>query len=279
MRAEEHKTLYVTDLDGTLLRPDKTVSDYSRRVINGIVARGALFTYATARSPETAEPLVCGLHTNAPRVFYNGVFIKDESGSALSAHMFEERDKRLVTELIAADVYPIVYSLVGGEEKFSFLPNKLGRGCADFVATRRNCKRYDPVSDVDALIRGDMFYITCIDDRKKLFPLYEKYKSQYNCVYQTDIYTGEQWLEILPKAATKANALKELKDMLGCRLVVFGDGKNDIDMFRAADSSYAVENAVEELKSIATGVVGANREDGVARFLDRLFASELGAHK
>ena len=56
--------------------------------------------------------------------------------------------------------------------------------------------------------------------------------------------------------------------MLNCdRLVVFGDGVNDIDMFEIADEAYAVENAVDELKEIATGVIACNDEDGVAKWL------------
>jgi hydroxymethylpyrimidine pyrophosphatase-like HAD family hydrolase len=59
-----------------------------------------------------------------------------------------------------------------------------------------------------------------------------------------------------------------LKELLQCdRLVVFGDGKNDMDMFRIADECYAVENAVEELKEIATAVIGSNMVDGVANWL------------
>lgn len=49
--------------------------------------------------------------------------------------------------------------------------------------------------------------------------------------------------------------------------MVFGDGKNDIDMFELADESYAVSNAVPELKEAATGVIASNDEDGVARWL------------
>lgn len=49
---------------------------------------------------------------------------------------------------------------------------------------------------------------------------------------------------------------------------MFGDAVNDISMFEAADECYAMENAVPELKAIATGVIGSNNEDGVARWLE-----------
>lgn len=53
------------------------------------------------------------------------------------------------------------------------------------------------------------------------------------------------------------------------KLVVFGDGKNDIDMFQLADEGYAVQNAVDELKSIATGIIENNDSDGVAKWLEQ----------
>ena len=69
-------------------------------------------------------------------------------------------------------------------------------------------------------------------------------------------------------AASKANAVRELKEKLGCeKLVVFGDGKNDLDMFHAADEAYAVQNADKELKAAATAIIGSSNEDGVAKWL------------
>ncbi len=118
------------------------------------------------------------------------------------------------------------------------------------------------------LQEGTNFYVTCIDHPRILEPLFGKYNGMYHCVYQRDIYSGEQWLEMMPAKASKANAISQLKRMLGCdHLVVFGDGMNDMDMFQIADEAYAVENAVPELKAIATGITEDNNHDGVARWL------------
>ena len=116
---------------------------------------------------------------------------------------------------------------------------------------------------------GNIFYITCIDSPEKLKPMYDKYKETFHCVYQKDIYTDEQWLEIMPFAASKANAIKQLQKLLECdRVVAFGDGRNDIDMFELVDESYAVQNADEHLKRYATSVISSNDEDGVAHWLE-----------
>jgi hydroxymethylpyrimidine pyrophosphatase-like HAD family hydrolase len=50
-------------------------------------------------------------------------------------------------------------------------------------------------------------------------------------------------------------------------VICFGDGKNDLSMFALADECYAVENAAEELKAIATGIIDCNDQDGVAKWL------------
>ena len=60
-----------------------------------------------------------------------------------------------------------------------------------------------------------------------------------------------------------------MKEILGCdHLVVFGDGRNDLSLSSVADESYAMSNAVPELKEIATAEIGSNNEDGVAKWLE-----------
>ena len=72
----------------------------------------------------------------------------------------------------------------------------------------------------------------------------------------------------MPQHATKADAILQLKEQMGFdQVVVFGDAVNDIPMFEIADECYAMENAVPELKSIATGIIGNNNDNGVARWL------------
>ena len=58
--------------------------------------------------------------------------------------------------------------------------------------------RTNTVNAVTDLKSGNLFYITCIDKPHKLKPLYEKYKDVFHCVYHTEMYTNEQWLEIMP---------------------------------------------------------------------------------
>lgn len=264
------KTLYVSDLDGTLLRSNQKTSEYTNRIINELVTKGMMFSYATARSAVTAQKVTKGMTASFPLIVYNGAFIKDNSTGELLLENFFIKDEavRLIEELSASGISPIVYAFVDGVEKFSYAVNDISPATRDFVETRKGDPRERVINNARELLDGDIFYLTCIDEPKKLEPFYEKYKYKYHCVYQRDIYSGEQWLEIMPIAATKANAVRQLANLLDCdHIVVFGDGVNDIDMFEIADEAYAVENAVPELKAIATAVIGSNDDDGVAMWL------------
>ena len=263
------KTLYVTDLDGTLLRSNETTSEFTNQTINDLASRGMLFSYATARSYVTAAKVTRGLDAHIPLIVYNGAFVIDHgTGDIMISNFFDEDIKDLIADLLAHDIYPIVYAFVDGVEKYSYIDEKCTWGMRDYVGSRSGDPRENIVTDPSDLFRGDVFYITCIDEAEKLAPFYEKYKNETHAIYHCDIYSGAQWLEIMPMAASKSNAIRQLKALLGCdRLVVFGDGKNDIDMFQLADESYAVSNAAPELKEIATGVIGSNNEDSVARWL------------
>ncbi|MDE7223669.1 MAG: HAD family hydrolase [Acetatifactor sp.] len=264
------RTLYISDLDGTLLQSNERTSEYTNRTINALIDRGMLFSYATARSYLTASKVAAGLRTDVPLVVYNGAALVDgRDGSPMLKNFFGPEIGEVLGDLAANGIYPIVYAYLENEEKFSYIPARCTPGMRKFLDSRKGDRRTHPVADEKGLRQGEIFYLTCIDQKEKLEPLYEKYRDRYHCVFQTELYTQEQWLEIMPLEASKSHAIAQLKKQLGCdRLVVFGDGKNDMDMFEAADEAYAVENAVPELKAIATAVIGSNDSDGVARWLE-----------
>lgn len=262
--------LYVSDLDGTLLRSNEVTSEYTNQVINSLVDQGMIFSYATARSLITAKKVTKGIKAKIPLIVYNGAFVIDNvTEEILVANYFDDSVYSVLEELFRSGVYPIVYAHIKGKEKFSFVPQLCTKGMKTFLESRKGDIRTNAVNSLSELKQGNIFYITCIDEPEKLRPLYDKYKDKYHCVYQRDIYTNEQWLEIMSLEASKANAIKQLQGMLDCeKLVVFGDGKNDIDMFQIADESYAVANAHEDLKRYATKVILSNDEDGVAKWLE-----------
>ena len=263
--------LYVSDLDGTLLRRNETTSEYTNNVINNLTDRGMIFSYATARSLITAKKVTKGINAKIPLIVYNGAFVIDNATEEiLIANDFDNSVSSLLEDLFSKEVYPIVYAYIDGKEKFSFVPELCTKGMNKFIDSRKGDIRTNRVKMFDELKAGDIFYITCIDTPDKLKPLYEKYKDIFHCVYQKDIYTKEQWLEIMPQNTSKANAIKQLQALMKCeRVVAFGDGKNDIDMFELADEAYAVQNAHQDLKAYATAIISSNDDDGVAKWLEQ----------
>lgn len=267
--------LYISDLDGTLLGSDARISEYTSHVINDLTAKGMTFSYATARSYHTATKATEGIHARIPIITYNGaVTVENDTYRILGKNVFSVEEKcEILRELTAGGVCPVVYSFINEKEKFSYLAEKCSIPTKDFLLTREGDVRDHPVKRVEELLDGDVFYFTCIDVYEKLEVLYHRFQEKYHCIFHKDIYSGEQWLEIQPKNVSKANAILQLKEYLHIDYVVaFGDGKNDMEMFEIADEAYAVENAVSELKAIATGIIGSNDTDGVAKWLAEHFA-------
>lgn len=266
-------TLYVTDLDGTLLNTKDRVSDYSISVINRLVEEGMLFTYATARSLVSASVVTKGLSANIPVIAYNGaLIIHPATGQVLSSLSFTGEERETVQSFLTKQqIFPLVYSYVDGVEKVSWRTDRENEGIQRYLSQRKDDRRLRPLADDKELYAGEVFYYTCIGEKEELLPVYERFKEdgRYTCTLQQELYRPEYWCEIMPKKATKANAILKLKELWGCdRVISFGDAINDLPMFQISDECYAVENAVDALKEAATGVIGSNDADSVARWLE-----------
>ena len=84
----------------------------------------------------------------------------------------------------------------------------------------------------------------------------------------------DEYLEIVNKRATKAQAIAFMGERLGvpaAESVAFGDNYNDLDMLRYAGYSVAMGNAPDDIKAECSIVTAPNDEDGLAQVLERLF--------
>ena len=225
--------LYVSDLDGTLLNTQSELSEKTIKIINDLVDEGMIFTYATARSLVSSKVVTDGISTKWPVIVYNGVYIMEP------------------------DTGKILYSMEND-------------GVVRYINNRDEDPRMNPLVDKDHLFDGDVFYCTCIGTEEELTPMYQQFSKDkmFRCTLQQELYRPEFWLEIMPCKGSKSEAIKVLKEMLGCdEVTCFGDAVNDIPMFDISQRSYTVSNAVTPLKEIATEVIGSNDEDGVAKWL------------
>ena len=250
---ESMKTLYVTDLDGTLLEPDKSIKPENLKLINQLIDEDVNITYATARSLITAKQVIGDIHFKLPVIVQNGTFILSPKGDMILGNYLGDSILDTVKDY---DISPIVYSQIGKKTYFSYVKDKMSAGVKAFVDDHLDDPRNHPVNTYEDLYEGDIFYLLLIDDYDKLKPLYDLFKEDYYAVFDQEMYSHDWWLEIMSPDASKANAIKYLKQKLQCdEVVVFGDGKNDIEMFEEADYSCAVENAAPELIKCADEVI------------------------
>ncbi len=268
------RTLYVTDLDGTLLNSQSRLSEYTLKTVNAVVERGVLFTYATARSLVSASMVTKGLSQKIPIIAYNGAFIIEPcTGEFLSHESFScEETETVIDTLEKLDIHPAVYSLIDGTEKVSWERGTETEGMAHYLSKRRGDRRLRPLDTNEWLYDGEVFYFTCIGEKEILRTAQDILSGdeRYTCIFQQELNRPEYWFEIMPRRATKANAIEKLKNIWQCdRVVSFGDALNDIPMFSFSDECYAVGNAVDELKAIATDIIGSNDDDGVAKWLEK----------
>ena len=267
------RVLYVSDLDGTLLNTQDAISPYSIDVINRLVEEGMLFTYATARSLSSASVVTKGLNSRIPVIAYNGAFLfEPETGKILASEGFSPDERLYVREVLSEyEISPVVYSFIDEIEKVSWDISCENDGKKRYFSNRTGDRRLRPLENEQDLYDGEIFYYTCIGEKSDLEQIYKVFSNdeRYACTLQQELYRPEYWFEIMPRKATKYDAILKLKELLHCdKVISFGDSINDIPMFRISDECYAVANAADSLKEIATGVILDNNSDSVAKWLE-----------
>lgn len=266
------KTLYVTDLDGTLMRDDKIISNESATILNRLLAQGIFLTYATARSLESASKITGNISFHLPVITKNGTILADpQSKKEIEISMFGNELQNIRQALTGTAIPGFATAYFGSEEKKLCLAGRTNEGFQDYLNSHSADNRIHIVDTEDKLYDGQTCYFTFIAPKDELLPLYERVKQieEITCVFQQDKYRPEYWLELCPGNATKASAIQRVKQKCGCqKVIVFGDSANDISMFHMADEAYAPKNAINDLKKIATGIIESNNSDGVAKWLE-----------
>ncbi|MBO4696013.1 MAG: HAD-IIB family hydrolase [Lachnospiraceae bacterium] len=270
-------TLYITDLDGTLLRNNETVSAHTIETVNELVADGMAFTFATARSIESARKITGGLKLKLPVITRNGAVLADNNtGKHIEKALFTKEENELLKKLLPELPECGFVSCFTGEVMLRmYLSGIHTKGLQTYIDYYANDPSMQEAGDLADMFRGQPGYVTLVGERDCIAPIYERIKAAYGgweCVFSKDTYSDDYWLEICPQNCTKAKTILKLKERLGYkRVVVFGDSVNDMPMFRIADEAYAVANAIPELKKLATAVIGTNEEDAVAEFLKKAY--------
>lgn len=268
------KTLFISDLDGTLLNSHGKISEHTAEIIDKLTKDGVLFTVATARTYATVMEMFRDISLPCPLVLMNGVTIYDpQKKSIIESNSIPcELGNRIIHEFRSRNVEPMLYFQNG--ETLEIYYNELTNDYQkQYVSQRVNCKGkkfiYSPTPV--SIENKNLVYIVCLDYYDRIKDIYEAVSEfdDAHCMFYKDNYVPDMYyLEIITKKVSKASGTLFVKETIGAdKVVAFGDNLNDIPLFEVADEAYAVGNAEQKLKDIATGVIGTNDEDAVAEFI------------
>ncbi|MEU5669631.1 HAD hydrolase family protein [Micromonospora sp. NPDC047753] len=264
--------LIATDLDGTLVRSDDTVSAYTHGVLDRVRAAGIPVVGATGRGPRLTELTRNDIRAADFLVMAGGGRVVDQSDPSGPVVL---RDERLPAEVLArlladleAEVGPLTVMVEASDEHDAPLWGDYHESWPyqdRFEArTRDECLACDVIK---AFARtADHHVDELLEVARRIVP------PQVATLTQA----GLGFIEICPPGVDKATGLTVVAQTLGvdpADVLVFGDMPNDLPMFEWAGwSRVAVANAHPELRAVADEVTLRNDDDGVAVYLDRLLS-------
>ncbi|MEV6395361.1 HAD family hydrolase [Streptomyces sp. NPDC051907] len=260
--------LVATDLDGTLLRGDDTVSQRTRDALAAATAAGAAHIIVTGRAVPWTRHILDDLGYEGLAVCGQGAQVYHAGEHRLLTSVTLDRQLAgLALSKIEAEVGPLALAAsrdgLGGEVLVSAgyrlqdgpLPTVVFEDPAELWSAPIN-KVYiqHPELDDDALTRAARATVGSLVDV---------------------VMAGPGVVEILPLGLSKATGLSLAARRLGLRAadtIAFGDMPNDIPMFGWAAHGVAMANAHEELKAVAHEITASNEHDGIAVVLEHLLS-------
>jgi Cof subfamily protein (haloacid dehalogenase superfamily) len=256
--------LVVSDVDGTLVRKDKSLSPRTIAAVHRLRAANIPFTLISARPVSGIMPLVAPLGIDIPVAAFNGGILFRPDGSEIVAHPVE----RAVVE----GVFALAEGLAVDRWVFAGGQWYASTDQGVHVEHERVASNQAPVVRSDF---GDLYdaadKLTFVsDDRTLLKGLAERAVAAFGdraTIGQSQTY----YLDVTDTAANKGDGVAALAELLGVDLAdvaVFGDMDNDVAMFDRAGFSVAMGQAPESVKARADEISSSNEEDGVAHAID-----------
>ena len=273
------KTLYITDLDGTLLNSEGVISDKTKEIINRLSKEGLLFSVATSRSVLSAIPLLDGVNITAPVVAMSGVAVYDTANNkTVNYYSIDEKSYYRLIEIFekhGKSPFSFFFNENNEEYEIIFTDLKLDEH-KKYYDIRKNSLGVNihRVEKYDIPENASPVFTSLCDRYEDLIKIKAEIDKMPELSYSfyKDTYTAYWFLEVFNAKASKADGLRIVKEYTGAdEAVAFGDNNNDLPLFAAADRKYAVKNAVEELKAKADGIIASNDEDAVAEFVKKDF--------
>jgi Cof subfamily protein (haloacid dehalogenase superfamily) len=266
--------MVATDLDGTLLRSDGTVSERTRAALRSASERGLLVAFVTGRPPRWLDVLAEPTGYVGVAVGANGAVLYDMTAERLvSAHLLSPRLMVEVGTAIRAE-YPQVQFAVEYGDGFAAEPGYVH----DWEINPPYDRRGAPIAEPTI---GPLAEIVAEPAVKLLAKDHDADADAF--LAAATVIVGDRatithsssfgLLEISAYGVTKATGLAELAERHGIaphEVLAIGDMPNDLPMLQWAGRSYAVGNAHPSVVEVADAVIGTNDEDAVADVIERL---------
>ena len=270
--------IYVCDLDGTLLRNNAAISDYSRACLVKLLKADVNISIASARSLTSMKKILGDLPFKLPVIAINGAYISDyQSGrhfviNAINKEIADE----VYSEILAHNCMPFVSSFNGSEDLL-YYQHTVNDGMRWLIEdiSEGHGKKLRQTDNLKNTLIEQVVCMTVIAEyeiiRDLTALLMDRFGEHLQMHFFENPYSPQwHWLTIHDKKACKAVAIKTLLEMKGFssdELTVFGDNLNDVNMFKMAGCSVAVENATDEIKRYADKIIASNETDSVVKYI------------
>lgn len=261
--------LVVSDIDGTLVRNDKSLSDRTLQAVARARAAGIAFTLVSARPPSGLGELVERLGIDSAVGAFNGGTLFEPGGRIVEAHRLSEADARRAVELLDEAGLPIWVFADG-----LWIARDDG---TQHGAMERRASRVEPTiaSDFSPWF-GRADKIMGVSDDHALVRRLEATIGAALGPSANVVRSQPYFLDVTTAAANKGAGVKALARAAGIHLeatAAIGDMANDVPMFAPVGLSVAMGQAPEEVRAKARYVTASNEDDGVAQLLDQLVAA------
>ncbi|MGY3765550.1 Cof-type HAD-IIB family hydrolase [Vagococcus vulneris] len=258
--------LIAIDLDGTLLRDDKTISEYNKQVLIKAKKQGVKVVICTGRPLIAIGPILDRLELrdigDYSITFNGGAIQKNDTGEELFAHSISLDEVKQMTQLMSKLKLPLD---VVSNDTCIHLPTSLPERAS--IYQDLNPLLTFASSDLADLSSERMYNkMVVATDQEFLDQQIEQIPESYYDTFNI-MKSRANLLEILHKDVSKANGIQKLADILGItrdEVMAIGDEENDRSMIEYAGLGVVMENGNDELKKIAQYVTSSNQADGVA---------------
>lgn len=258
--------LVISDIDGTLVRGDKTLSEGVIAAVKRLTDAGVMFSLISARPPSGMLWIAEKLDLTTPIGAFNGGTIVGGDGTVQSAAHLPREVAEQTLALI--DRPGIVAWVFAGGVWHAARPDTL------HDPRERQSANQDPVYGGDMAPLLDIVdKIVAVTDDTALMQATEAKVEQAVGHSATVVQSQTYYLDITAQAANKGDGVAALAKAYGVSLdqvAVIGDQRNDLAMFARAGLSIAMGQGPQAVRDAATHVTGSNDEDGVAQAIDTI---------